>query len=62
MDNRNVKIIIMALLGAWIIFPDLVPGHVDDIIALIALLSQLSMPKKEGSEPELIETKDLEIK
>ena len=37
MDNRNVKIIIMALLGAWIIFPDLVPGHVDDIIAKTGL-------------------------
>ena len=35
------RYLVIAVLGAWALFPDFIPGPVDDVIAIIGLIHQI---------------------
>jgi len=57
MDKRT-RALIAALLGIWVLFPDFIPGHIDDIIAVIAMINQIVplLKPEDAGQPQIEET------
>ena len=48
--ERIERILLITFLGAWALFPDMIPGPIDDVVAVIAMIhqiGQLAAPDKE---------------
>ncbi len=51
--NKTGKILTIILLGVWVIAPDIVPGLVDDAVAAILMVNQItSLTKANTTEIE----------
>ena len=57
--NKAEKIISVIILGAWVIFPDFIPGPIDDVLAVIMTVHQVCsiiMPAPTNARPAEIKS------